>query len=106
MTDPRAPRWQRMNAERNTKVLNAACEVALEAGLSGLTRRAVALRAGVGLGSVNLSFGNLRGLHEAVVREAINRPLLTVLAQALAIGDPIARDAPEPLRLAALDAVS
>ena len=103
--NPRTPRWERMNAERDAKVLDAACAVACETGLQGLTRRAVAERAGVALGSVNLSYGDLAGLHRAVVQEAIARPLLGVLAQALAMGDPVARDAPDALKAAALATV-
>jgi AcrR family transcriptional regulator len=103
--NPRTPRWQAMNAARDAKVLDAACAVAGETGLQGLTRRAVAERAGVALGSVNLSYGDLAGLHRAVVQEAIARPLLGVLAQALAMGDPVARDAPDGLKAEALATV-
>ena len=95
-----------MRDERDARVLNAACDVALELGLSAVTRRAVAARAGVATGTVSLTVGNAAGLRDAIVREAIKRPMLTVLAQALAIGHDAARQAPDDLKNAALRAVS
>jgi len=106
VTDPRTPTWARKRAERDAAVLDAACAVALEHGLSSLTRRAVAIRSGKGAGTVNLAFGTMAELRDAVIREAVARPILPVLAQALAMGEPIARAAPETLRAQALEAVS
>lgn len=105
-TDPRAPRWQQMRDERNRRVIEAACVIAVVGGLRNVTRKAVAEVAEVSLGSVNLAVGDVTGLHNAVVREAISRPLLSVLAEALVMGHPFARDAPDELKAAALNTVS
>lgn len=102
----RGERAQAMNAERNTKVLDAAAAIALEEGLQRLSRSKVAARAGVSLGGVSASFGGMGNLTDAVVRAAIDRPILPVLAQALAVGHPLAKDAPADLKQQALDAVS
>jgi AcrR family transcriptional regulator len=104
--DPRAPTWERMKADRDRAVLDAACRVAETHGLQRFTRAHVALSSGKAPGTVSLAFGSMDALRDAVVREAIRRPLLTVLAQALAMGHPVARDAPEDLRAQALAAVN
>jgi AcrR family transcriptional regulator len=92
-----------MNAARNTAVLDAACTIAHEEGVAKVTRMRVADAAGVSLGSVSAAFGGMPELHEAVMREAVRRPLLSVLAQGLAMGDAIARDAPDDLKRQAVE---
>lgn len=98
--------WAAKSARRNTAVLNAACSVALCWGLHKMTRANVAAAAEVANGSVNLAFGTMAALRDEVVRQSIARPILPVLAQAVALGHPLALAAPEDIRRAALEAVS
>jgi AcrR family transcriptional regulator len=91
---------------RNRVVLDAACSDALDMGLALVTRDGVARRAGVSAGSVTRSFGDMAGLRRAVILEAIARPMLSVLAEAIVAGDSTARDAPDDLRAAALASVA
>lgn len=102
----RHERWATMNAQRNSRVLDAACDVALEAGLAGITRERVASVAGVSVGSVSKAFGVMERLRDEVVRVAIARPILPVLAQALASGHPLAKSAPDDVKRQALDIVT
>ena len=99
---PRQARAERMNRERNERVLSAALDIALTEGYAAISQRKVAQRASVSVGAVNYSFGNMAGLQDAVMREAIHRRHLTVLAQGLALRSRIALDAPEDLKRDAL----
>ncbi len=95
-----------MREARDAKVLDAAVTVASDAGVHALTRVVVAGQAGVSEATVSNALGTMAQVREAVMREAIRRPVLNVLAQGLALGDPIARDAPDDLKQAALATVS
>lgn len=91
-----------MREDRSRKVLNAACDIAESEGISRVTRGRVADVAGVSDATVSNAFGTMAGLRRALMWEARKRPLLKVLAQGLALGDDIARDAPDDLKQAAL----
>lgn len=54
------------------KIVRAAGELAAEHGLTHVTTRMVADRAGENIGSIHYHFGGKDGLFETVVREAIN----------------------------------
>lgn len=85
-------------AERKAAILAAAVEEAKEQGYQWITRDAVARRAGVGAGSVNVAFGRMVELKRAVLREAVARRIVEIVAQGLADGHPIAKDAPSDLK--------
>lgn len=98
--------------ERDAKILNAALALADRHGLRHLTRSAVAREAGVSAGSVS-NFGreqsdqspdrdHMSRLRAAVMRAAIDRGILSVLAEGVATGDPVAMAAPADLRATAL----
>jgi AcrR family transcriptional regulator len=53
-------------------MINAAGELAAEAGFSNVSTRTVAQRANANIGSIHYHFGGKEGLFEAVVREAIS----------------------------------
>lgn len=106
MDDGRQQRFREMTADRNRKVLDAACRLAEDNGLAGVTRDAVADAAGVSAGTASAAYGDMNVLREAVMREAVSRPLLRVLAQGLAAGHATARAAPDELRQRALETVS
>jgi AcrR family transcriptional regulator len=63
----RAP-VQRRSAERLTRILDACADLLDEVGYEALSTRAVALRAGVPIGSVYRFFGNKRAMADALAQ--------------------------------------
>lgn len=84
--------------DRNYRVLNAAMECARENGLQGMTRACVAAIAQCAEGTVHNAFGNMKDLQDAVVAEAVKRGDARIVAMALALNHPLARDVPEDVR--------
>jgi AcrR family transcriptional regulator len=68
----RAP-VQRRSAERLTRILDACADLLDEVGYDGLSTRAVALRAGVPIGSVYRFFGNKRAMADALAQRNLDR---------------------------------
>jgi AcrR family transcriptional regulator len=68
----RAP-VQRRSAERLTRILDACAELLDEVGYDTLSTRAVALRAGVPIGSVYRFFGNKRAMVDALAERNLER---------------------------------
>jgi AcrR family transcriptional regulator len=87
---------------RKDAILDAAVQLALDTGLSNVRLIPVAERAGVTNGLVSHYFGTVKQLHRAVVRHAIHREILPIVAQALAAGDSDARKAPDDVKSRAL----
>lgn len=91
----------RAKAERNAAILEAAIEEALIDGYQWITRKAIAERVGCSDASVSNAFGGLRALKRRVMTEAVRRPIPKIVAQGLADGSDIARDAPPAVKEAA-----
>ncbi|WP_128375540.1 TetR/AcrR family transcriptional regulator [Streptomyces cavernae] len=72
MTLRRAPVQQR-SAERLTRILDACAELLDEVGYDALSTRAVALRAGVPIGSVYRFFGNKRAMADALAQRNLDQ---------------------------------
>ncbi|MER5752024.1 TetR/AcrR family transcriptional regulator [Streptomyces sp. NPDC002088] len=68
----RAP-VQRRSAERLTRILDACADLLDEVGYDDLSTRAVALRAGVPIGSVYRFFGNKRQMADALAQRNLER---------------------------------
>ncbi|MEV6049894.1 TetR/AcrR family transcriptional regulator [Streptomyces sp. NPDC052107] len=68
----RAP-VQRRSAERLTRILDACAELLDEVGYDALSTRAVALRAGVPIGSVYRFFGNKRQMADALAQRNLEQ---------------------------------
>ncbi|WP_055710951.1 TetR/AcrR family transcriptional regulator [Streptomyces torulosus] len=68
----RAP-VQRRSAERLTRILDACADLLDEVGYDALSTRAVALRAGVPIGSVYRFFGNKRAMADALAERNLAR---------------------------------
>ncbi|MFF4757971.1 TetR family transcriptional regulator [Streptomyces sp. NPDC001292] len=68
----RAP-VQRRSAERLTRILDACAELLDEVGYDALTTRAVAVRAGVPIGSVYRFFGDKRAMADALAQRNLDR---------------------------------
>ena len=95
---------QRLKPEvRRDQILNAAIHVATVDGFDNMTRDKIALQADVATGLVNHAFNTMTQLRRAVMRAAVNRELLSIIACGLASGDSVAHDAPEWLKRKAID---
>ncbi|MFE2508595.1 TetR/AcrR family transcriptional regulator [Streptomyces naganishii] len=68
----RAP-VQRRSAERLTRILDACADLLDEVGYDALSTRAVAVRAGVPIGSVYRFFGNKRAMVDALAQRNLER---------------------------------
>jgi AcrR family transcriptional regulator len=68
----RAP-VQRRSAERLTRILDACADLLDEVGYDSLSTRAVAVRAGVPIGSVYRFFGNKRAMADALAERNLER---------------------------------
>lgn len=82
-------------------ILDSAVTLALRIGYSNLTRKAVANHAGVATGTVSYHFGAMEKLQNAVMREAVQKRYLLIVAQGMANANRYAQQAPEELRKAA-----
>lgn len=97
MTHTRLP-----SESRKAEILAVALTLAEKYGYAGLTRDQVARRANVVGPTITHHFGNMRGFRKALMRFAVDRQNPAVVAQGLALRDPIARKAPPALRKKAL----
>lgn len=91
--------------DRDQRVIDAAIECAKESGYRHITREAVAARACVAPATVFNAFGTMLDLKGRVMRVAVERGLVELVAQGIADGSPIALGAPEELKRAALSYV-
>lgn len=94
--------------ERDERVKEAAFALAREGrSLTGVTRQAVAERAGVSEGTVSNVFGAMDAMRSEIVKEGIKRKDPIVVGLGLASGDFNARNVPDPeLKRAALATLS
>lgn len=90
---------------RKTAILDAAVAEAVECGWQWVTREGIAGRAGVSLGCVNYHFGTMIQLKRSVMRAAVERRILPLIAQGLTDKNPHALAAPDDLKAAALASV-
>src|SRR5438445_500319 len=80
------------------KIINAALVVAARTGYHKMTRREVAEEAELPPALLHYYFSGMSAIRRVTVKEAIKRQELSVVAQALALGDPLALAAPKSLR--------
>lgn len=85
-------------AASKASILDAALSIGRELGMPLLSRESVARRAGCAPSLVSHYFGTVPELKQAVMREAIAREDLPLVAAGLAVGDTIAKTAPFELR--------
>ena len=88
---------------RLAEILKAALVVATRGHYARMTRAQIAEQAGVAGSLVQHYLGTMPKLREAVMREAVERQCLAVIAQGLLAKDPHALCAPEALRRQALN---
>jgi len=99
------PSYERKKPEdRKREILNAAVDLARKVGYTALRRADIAQAAGCSAGLITPSyFPTMLDLQNAVMREAVRLRIPEIIAQGLAIKDPIARQAPEYVKRNALE---
>jgi AcrR family transcriptional regulator len=85
----RPSKWRRENdpAIRREEILSAASELANKIGYQNITRDAVASLVGISSGLIALYFNTMAQLKAAVMRRAIEKEILPIIAQGLSLGD-------------------
>lgn len=104
MTQARRRRLQKQ--ERKTELLDHAIAEAKAVGFSKISREGIARRADCSPGLIAYHLGNGIALRKAVMRAAVQRRELLLVAQGLAIADPIARRAPLEVRNKAVELIA
>lgn len=92
-------------ADRTAQLLAAALYLAARGGLDCLTHAAIAYQASVSPGLVVARLGTARQIRRSVMRAAVDRRILPIVAEGLALRDPHALRADLALRLAAAELV-
>ncbi len=87
---------------RKDQIITAALDVAERVGYKQMLRKEVADEAKCGTGTVSLHFGTMTQLRTQVMRHAIKRKRLKVIAQGLAHNDQRALKAPENIKREAI----
>jgi len=90
---------------RREQILAAALVIAERDGYNALTRDGIAIQAGVAAGQVNHIFNTMTQLRRAVMRAAVHREILPIVAQGVAQGDKDAHAAPDWLKRKALESL-
>ena len=85
------------------RILEAAYEMASRDGFSTLTRDSVAAEAGTAKGAVNHHFKTIAELRDEVMRLAVQRTILAIIGNGLAMGDAVAKTAPDDIKREALN---
>lgn len=85
--------------------MQSALHLACGSGVHGLTREAIAEHAECSPALVSYYLGTMSQMRRSVVRAAVAREVLPVVAQALAMGDKVAQRAPAALKARALAAL-
>lgn len=91
--------------DRTNELLDVALDLAARTGWRSLTHTSVAQAAGVSPALVVLRLGTKTELLRAVMRRAVNRGVVPVVAEGLAVGDKHACRAGEALRALAAEHV-
>lgn len=89
-------------ADRTQLLLDVAVQLAQRHGLANLTRDQIAEAAGVAQGLVTTRLGTMAEMRRAVMRQAVKREILSIVAEGLATRNEHALKAPPALRAKAL----
>lgn len=85
-------------AVRKEEILSEALRIAIVHGLAAVSGKKIAAALNVSRPAVSYHILCMGELRKDVMREAVRQEVLAVVAQGLAVGDPIATGAPEELR--------
>jgi AcrR family transcriptional regulator len=86
------------SADRKEQILETALRLAEKMGYTNITRAGVADAAGVAPSLVSHYFTTMGKMKRAVMRQAVKRAVLSIVAQGLTLKDDQALKAPEELR--------
>ena len=92
--------------DRKVELFEHALDISSSTGYMQLTRKAIADRSQVSEGLVTHYFGTMENLRRDIMRAAIKRELLPILAQGLAMRDKHALKAPAELQKKAATSIS
>lgn len=95
-----------MKIPDNDALLATAVILAANVGYTHVTREALAVAAGVSPACISVRFGTMAAFRRTLMRFAIRKSCLLVVAQGLAVKDPHAEKAPPAIRKAALAALA
>ena len=98
--------YRRKPDVRKEEILTAAMVVAERDGFINLQRETVASQAQCSTGSVNRYFGNMNQLRIAVMRRAVKKEVLPIVAQGLSLCNSHALKASDTLKQAAIQSIS
>ena len=97
-------RRTRMKPEaRREHILGVAMDIAIKQGYDAVTRERIAEQGGISTGLVSKVFNTMNQLHRAVMRAAIYRGELSIVAHGIAHGCRIAHGADDDLKRKAMD---
>ncbi len=91
---------------RKESILDAALKAANKHGFAAMRQKDIAVMAKCGYGTVTLYFNTMTQMRRAVMRAAIKREDLAVIAQGIACGDPDAKKATPELKAKAIASLS
>jgi AcrR family transcriptional regulator len=91
--------------DRKAQILDGALELAQRKGLGTITRETIAQHVGVSPALVSLYLGTMTELRRTLMRHAIKREVLEIVAEGLATRDKQAAKAPDDLKRRALATV-
>jgi len=98
MIDRTRTRTRKDPEDRKAQIIDAALIVAKEVGYEKVTRDRVAAQANVSTGCISLHFSPIDLLKNAVMKHAVKREVVEVVAQGLANRHPAAMKAPQKLK--------
>jgi len=104
MSEHRAARAAEKEARRGA-VFAGAVEAAKVEGYQWITRESVAARCGVSVGTVSNAYGDMRALKRKVLQHACDVGISVIVAQGLADGHEIARNADPAIKQKALQSL-
>lgn len=84
--------------KRKQQILTAALEVSRDSNYMEITKKSVALKAGVSMGLVNVYFGTMEKLRKEIMRAAVKREIYPIILQGLIRKDRYALKANEELK--------
>ncbi len=100
-------KYTKKEADQNKNdMIEKALAVAEKVGFSSLTRTRVAEACGVSPGLINYRFGTLAAMQRDIVRAAIRKESLAVIAHVIAVGHPLAKKIDPDLRQKAIASMS
>ena len=88
--------------DRRAHILGVAVDMARRYGVRNLRRDALAEQAKCSTGLIHVYFSTMTQLRRAIMREAIEREILEIVAEGLALQDKQAHKAPDELKKKAL----